>query len=66
MNTQVIEDVQADGSSEWYLSFTDSNPEAKDCFQMIDSQTAFRLKDYLTVNAPISFNPPISSPIDKL
>ena len=62
----VIEDIQEDGSSEWILSFTNSNPEAKDCFQMIDSQTAFRLKDYLTVNAPTSFNPPISSPIDKL
>lgn len=55
MNTQVIEDVQADGSSEWNLSFTDSNPEAKDCFQMIDSQTAFRLKDYLG-NSPEQFS----------
>ena len=62
----VIEDIQEDGSAEWILSFTNSNPEAKDCFKMIDSQTAFRLKEYLTVNAPISLNPPISSPIDKL
>ena len=66
MSLVVIEDIQEDGSVEWVLSFTNSNPEAKDCFKMIDSQTAFRLKDYLTVNAPISFNPPISSPIDKL
>ena len=66
MSILVIEDIQEDGSAEWILSFTNSNPEAKDCFQMIDSQTAFRLKDYLTINAPISLNPPISSPIDKL
>ena len=66
MSILVIEDIQNDDSVEWILSFTNPNPEAKDCFQMIDSQTAFRLKDYLTVNSPISLNPPISSPIDKL
>ena len=54
MSILVLEDIKKDGKAEWILSFTDSNPEAKDCFKMIDSQTAFRLKDYLTVNTPIS------------
>jgi hypothetical protein len=66
MSIVIIEDIQEDGSAEWGLSFTNSNPEAKDYFKMVDSQTAFRLKDYLTVNAPISLNPPISCPTDKL
>ena len=66
MSLVVIEDIEEDGSAIWGLSFTNSNPDAKDYFKMVDSQTAFRLKDYLTVNSPISFNPPIGSPIDKL
>ena len=66
MNTQVIEDIQLNGVSEWILSFTDSNPKEKDCFQMIDSQTAFRLKDYLAKTSPISSDVPIGSPTNEL
>ena len=34
--------------------------------KMIDSQTAFRLKDYLTQMSPISFDVPISCPPNEL
>ena len=62
----VIEEYDKEGDVEWGISFTNPNPEAKDYFKMPDSETAFRLKDYLTVNAPFSFNNPIGSPTDKL
>ena len=62
----VIEEYDKEGDVEWGISFTNPNPEAKDYFKMPDSQTAFRLKDYLTQMAPISFDVPISFPPNEL
>lgn len=42
----VLEEVTEKGS-EWGISFTDHNPEAKDYFKMPDAETAQRLKSYL-------------------
>ena len=42
----VIEEVEISGV-EWGLSFDGSNPNEEDYFQMIDKETAFRLKDKL-------------------
>lgn len=47
LNILVLEDYNKDGSSEWGISFTNPNPEAKDYFPM-SKETAFRLKDYLS------------------
>ena len=46
INIIVIESVESEGT-EWGISFTNPNPEAKDYFQMPNKETAFRLKDYL-------------------
>lgn len=43
---QIIETLFED-YSEWGISFTSNNPEPKDYFQMLDKETAFRLKKYL-------------------
>lgn len=42
----VIEDVSDSGTS-WGISFTGSNPDAKDFFPMVDKETAFRMEKYL-------------------
>ena len=46
MIIQVIENIEENGT-EWGISFTSPNPEAKDYFKMLDKETAFRLKKYL-------------------
>lgn len=46
MQTLVIESVEKE-FTEWGISFTDPNPEAKDYFKMPDAETSFRLKSYL-------------------
>lgn len=52
MNIQVIESVEKDGT-EWGISFTDNNPDPKDYFKMPDKETAFRLKEKLSLpNTP--------------
>ena len=64
----VIEDVELEGS-EWGISFTNHNPEAKDYFEMPNKETAFRLKKYLaelTEYTPISFDNPLSRPVNEL
>ena len=45
---QVIESLDENGT-EWIISLTDSNPEAKDCFVVADSTEAFRVKEMLEV-----------------
>lgn len=47
MEIQVIESPSLDKPTEWGISFTCNNPEAKDYFKMPDSETAFRLKKRL-------------------
>lgn len=65
INILVIESVESEGT-EWGISFTNPNPEAKDYFEMPNKETAFRLKDYLAVYAPIPFDKPFSRPVNKL
>lgn len=65
MSAVVIETVE-DGGTEWGISLTDNNPKAEDYFKMSDKKTAFRLKEKLTVNSPISFDKPLRSPTDEL
>jgi hypothetical protein len=65
MSVVVIETVE-DGSTEWGISLTDSNPKEEDYFKMSDKETAFRLKERLTVNSPISLNEPLGRPTNKL
>ena len=40
---QVIEEV-GDCGSDWFVSLTDNNPEAKDCFKVDSGDEAFRIK----------------------
>lgn len=47
MNIQVIETPGYLEPTEWGISFTCNNPEAKDYFKMPDEETAFRLKKRL-------------------
>ena len=63
--TVVIEEHTPDGV-EWGLSFTDNNPEPEHYFKMPDKETAFRLKDYLAVYAPVTNNEPVGLPPNKL
>lgn len=46
MRAHVIESVEENGT-EWGISFTNNNPEAKDYFKMPDKETAFRLQRYI-------------------
>jgi len=46
INVIVIESIEPEGT-EWGISFTNPNPEAKDYFKMPNMETAFRLKEYL-------------------
>ena len=67
IHTLVIQSVEPEGT-EWGISFTDHNPEAKDYFEMPNAEKAFRLRKYLAELAeytPISFNNPISFPSNK-
>jgi hypothetical protein len=54
---QIIEDV-GDGSQEWGISFCGSNPPLEDYFTVKDKKTAFRLRDRLTINSPITLDKP--------
>lgn len=68
INVIVIESVESDGT-EWGISFTNSNPDAKDYFEMPNKETAFRLRTYLaelTEYTPIPFDNPLSRPVNKL
>jgi len=49
MAVLVIESVEKDGT-EWGISFTNHNPDAKDYFEMPNKETAFRMKEYLENN----------------
>jgi len=63
MNTPilVIEDIGADGT-EWGISFGGSNPETEDYFEMIDKETAFRLKEKINCIFPNLSQPAILEP----
>ncbi len=61
MKTIVIESYENE-IHEWGISFTNSNPEARDYFPMPDKETAYRLQKYLAEAAPIAGNKPICSP----
>lgn len=64
----VLEEVTEKGS-EWGISFTDHNPEAKDYFKMPDAETAQRLKSYLAEYASQqaqASTPPVSAMEDGL
>jgi hypothetical protein len=43
---QVIESVDNNGT-EWIISLTDNNPEAKDSFMVLGKDEAFRIKEML-------------------
>ncbi len=53
INTIVIESHEND-ICEYGLSFTNSNPEQKDYFPMLNKETAYKLQKYLAEYAPIS------------
>ena len=61
----VIETVE-NGTIEWGISLTDSNPQEEDYFKMPDKETAFRLKERLAVYSPISFDKPLRNPTNEL
>lgn len=65
MNVIVIR-TENENETEWGISFSNHNPEAKDYFRMFDEETAFRLKEYLAVSSPISNDSPIGWPCDKI
>ena len=54
MQVFVIETYDENGNVEWGISFSDHNPEPEDYFKMPDKETAFRLRDRLTIYAPVS------------
>lgn len=56
MSILVIESHE-DIGVEWGISFNGYNPEPHDYFKMVDKETAFRLKEYLS---KLAINPPIS------
>lgn len=67
MTSLVIIETVHETSTEWGISFNGHNPEIEDYFQMIDKETAFRLKEKLSAKyPPIPFDRPVSSPTDKL
>lgn len=58
--------TEQENETEWGISFSNHNPESKDYFKMTDETTAFRLRDYLTVNSPISCDSPVSLPVNEI
>lgn len=65
MNPIVIR-TENENDTEWGLSFSNHNPEQEYYFRMYDEETAFRLRDFLTENSPISRNSPISFPRNEI
>ena len=47
----IIESIEENGT-EWGLSFDGHNPAPENYFQMINEETAFRLKDKLSTKFP--------------
>jgi hypothetical protein len=55
-----------DYAVEWGLSFDGHNPEPENYFQMIDEETAFRLKEKLSTKfPPITRDKPIRCPVNE-
>jgi len=66
MNTPVLIETQCDDGVEWGLSLGGSNPKPQDYFQMVDAETAFRLRDRLLAEfSPVSGDEPVSVPSDE-
>lgn len=55
--TIVVIESYGETGVEWGLSFNGSNPQPEDYFKMLDKETAFRLKDYLS---SLAISPPVS------
>lgn len=48
----VIEEIDKNNDVEWGLSFGGNNPLSEDYFKMPDKETAFRLKERLSIKFP--------------
>jgi hypothetical protein len=61
----IIIETQENNGIELGISFDGYNPNTDWYFKMIDKETAFRLKKYLTEYSPVPLDEPVGVPSNK-